>query len=224
MENLIFGFMILVVAMCIFTISVVVRDMRRERKRNATVETVVIKQEQQEQSAVQQSATTATDSDDQIRFSAEPKQNHKYKYMALSMEQKAWYNEIAAYANNVEEVKYVTTNGYDEYRLHGKRIVRLHIKRGTVICEFIIANPNFSRYVSTNKISVKQSATSLKIVSAKDVGAAKDSIDIAVRTIREEREEAKRRERERRRLARHATAHAVAQATTVQTVATRTTD
>ena len=159
-----------------------------------------------------------------MRFSAEPKQNHKYKYLALSSEQKAWYNEIADYAGNVDEVKYVTTGGYDEYRLHGKRIVRLLIKRGTVIAEFIIANPNFSRYVSTNKISVKQSATSLKILSAKDVGAAKDSIDIAVREIREEREEAKLRQKQRRRLARQLSSKTTTAQVTVPAAATTSVD
>ncbi|MCH5152451.1 MAG: hypothetical protein J1F68_00615 [Clostridiales bacterium] len=220
METLIFGFMVLVVVMCIFTVCVVVRDMLRDSNKRKTKKSADTTQVGQQQAAQQSTVVIAAD-DDQVRFSAEPKQSHKYKYMALSGEQKAWYDEIAEYANRVEEVKCVTTGGYDEYRLHGKRIIRLLIKRGTVICEFIIANPNFSRYVSTNKISVKQAATSLKLLTAKDVGAAKDSIDIAVREIREEREEAKRREKERRRLARQAS-HAAA--TQVQTVATTSAD
>ena len=222
MELVVFGFMVLVVVLCIFTVSVVIRDMRRERKK--AVDPVEVEQEHQQHIAQQSVAVIAPDGDDQVRFSAEPKQSHKYKYMALSVEQKAWYNEISSYASNVEEVKHVTTGGYDEYRLYGKRIVRLLIKRGTVIAEFIIANPNFSRYVSTNKISVKQSATALKIVTAKDVGAAKDSIDIALREIREEREEAKLRQRQRRRLARKLASNTSTAQVAVPAVATTTTD
>ena len=217
MEIVVFGFMVLVAVMCIFTVAVVLRDMIVDRSKRKTAKSV----EEQEQN--QQSAVVVTpESDDQVRFCAEPKQNHKNKYMALDSVQKAWYDEIADYANSVEEVKCVTAGGYDEYRLHGKRIVRLLIKRGTVICEFVIANPNFSRYVSTNKITVKQAATSLKLTTARDVGAAKDSIDIAVREIREEREEAKLRQKQRRRLARQASRTEAQVA--VQTVATTSTD
>ena len=203
MEILVFSFMVLVAVMCIFTVSVVVRDMVRERKkRNSAALSVEAQYEHQEQIAQQSVAVIADENDDQVRFSAEPKQSHKYKYMALDSVQKAWYDEIAQYASSVDDVKYVATGSYDEYRLYGKRVIRLLIKRGQVIAEFIIANPNFSRYVSTNKITVKQSATSLKILTDKDVGAAKDSVNIAVRTIREEREEAILRGKERRRLAR----------------------
>ena len=189
MEYLILGFMALVAVMCIFTVSVVVRDMIRERK----------KRNRAEEKSV---AVIASESDDNVKFSAEPKQSHKYKYMVLDNVQKAWYDEIAQYAESIDDVKCVNAGGYDEYRLYGKRIVRLLIKRGTIIAEFIIANTNFSRYVSTNKISVKQTATSLKILTDKDVGVAKDSVDIAVRTVREEREDAIRRGKERRKLAR----------------------
>lgn len=203
MDILIFGFMVLVVVTCIFTISVVVRDMLRERKKRSSVDVPIEENYEPKAQIAQQSvAVVANEDDDQIRFSAEPKQSHKYKYMALSAEHKAWYDEIAKYAMSIDDVKCVTTGGYEEYRLYGKRIVRLLIKRGTVIAEFIIANPNFSRYVSTNKISVKLTATSLKILTEKDVGVAKDSVDIAVRTVREERQENIRRGKEKRKLAR----------------------
>ena len=225
MDFLVLGFMVLVAVMCIFTVSVVVRDMVSERKkRNRTNASVKEQHERQEQVTQQSVAVVAQENDDQVRFSAEPKQSHKYKYMALDSIQKAWYNEIAEYANSFDDVKCVATGGYDEYRLYGKRVIRLLIKRGTVVAEFIIANPNFSRYVSTNKITVKQSATSLKILTAKDVGAAKDSINIAVRTIREEREETKQRGKERRKLARQAASQNTSVKVAVPAVATSTAD
>lgn len=217
MEIIILSFMALVVVMCIFTVSVVVRDMLRERKNKYTqhyIQQSVVTVEQQEKPTSQEPVVEIplAEYEGQIRFSADPKQSHKAKYLALDSEQRAWYSEIAEYANSIDDVKYVATKGYDEYRLYGKRIIRLRIKRNTVICEFIIANFYFSRYVSANKVALKQAASSFKLQSAKDVGVAKDSIDIAVRAIREEKEETKRQQRQRRRLARQAAAasHAVA--------------
>lgn len=259
MDIAIIIFMVLVVALCAFTVYVVIRDFLRDRKQEETeeelatlvetkLELLEIQQRQletmQEQIVAQQEqlnsrtdypvavvseaapasgkqitvdeavvAVPLEEYEGQIRFSADPKQSHRAKYLALSGQQKAWYDEIVAYAKRVEEVKSVLTTGYEEFKLHSKRVIRLRIKKGTVICEFIIANTNFSRYISTNKISVKQAPTSFKLLEATDVGAAKDSIDIAVRTIIEEREEAKRQQRERRRLARQAAAHAAATTT-----------
>lgn len=227
MDTAILFFMGMAVVLAIFTIGVVIGDIRRERKkkRESSPEQAQPKSEPAEDNQAQQ--VTATEQgnhaqqitvegsvvaipleeyEGQIRFSADPKLSHKAKYLALSAQQKAWYDEIAEYANSIDDIKFVTTNGYDEYRLYGKRVVRLRIKKGVVMCEFLIANPNFSRYVTTNKVTVKQAPTTLKLVENRDVGAAKDSIDIAIREIREEREEAKRMAKQRRRLARQSVA------------------
>lgn len=258
MDIAIIIFMVLVVALCAFTVYVVIRDFLRERRRKEPDEDevsdiveskleqlegkrdsqpVVIEQqliiEQQPQQPQQQQeqpqqpsngkqitveeavvAIPLEEYEGQIRFSADPKLSHKEKYRALDSVSRAWYDEIANYARAIDDIKSVMTNGYEDYKLYAKRVIRFRIKKGTVICEFVIANTNFSRYISENKISVKQAPTSFKLLDASDVGAAKDSIDIAIRTIREEKEEAKRRERERRRLARQAAAQAAATTTT----------
>ena len=149
----------------------------------------------------------------QIRFSADPKQSHRTKYLALDKEQKSWYDEITDYAKSIEGVKYVEANDYDEYKLLKKRVIRLRIKKGVVICEFIITNSAFSRFISANKMSVKQAPTSFKLLEEGDVSAAKECIDIAVAEIREEDEEKKRLQKERRKQARLAAQAAAASAT-----------
>ena len=78
------------------------------------------------------------------------------------------------------------------------------IKRDVITCEFILPNNDFKYYVNENKINVKQAATVLKIVDDASVKVAKDSIDIAVKAIQEEKELKKEQAKERRRLARQA--------------------
>lgn len=228
MELLIIIFMILVVALCAFTITTVVADQINERRKQKRMEDDEADEPVQsaepvapvaaeepvtpvEQPIVVVAAADEEAQDGQVVFAAVPKQTHSEKYKALSGEQRGWYDEIAAYAASRDAViKSVVTNGYEEYRYYGKRVVRFVIKRGVIICEYIISNTDFSRYVSANKVSVKQSAATLKIVEAKDVSAAKDSVDIAVKFLVEERQEAKRLERERRREARQKAAAAKA--------------
>ena len=81
--------------------------------------------------------------------------------------------------------------------------VRLLIKRGIIHCEFILQNSDFKNYVNENKISVRQSATTMLVESAATVDAVKNSIDIAVAAILEEKEYKKQLAREKRRAARN---------------------
>ena len=57
-----------------------------------------------------------------------------------------------------------------------------------------------------NKVDVKQAATVIKITDAAAVQAAKDSIDIVVKTINDEKEYKKQQAKERRKAARLAKA------------------
>ncbi|MCH5156820.1 MAG: hypothetical protein J1G02_02955 [Clostridiales bacterium] len=244
MDIAIIIFMILVVALCAFTIYVVIRDFLRERRNteideeeiseiveskleeleaNRESQPVVAEQQPQEKPQEQPQeqhqeeyngkritveeavvAIPLEEYEGQIRFSADPKLSHKQKYNLLDSVQKAWYDDIVAYANQIDDIKSTLTNSHEEFKLYSKRVICLRIKKGTVICDFVIANTTFSRFISENKLSVKHAPTSFKLFEESDVGAAKECIDIAVRTIREEKEEAKRIQREKRRLARQA--------------------
>ena len=110
----------------------------------------------------------------------------------------------------VEGSKRVKNVRYEEYKLGNQRLVRMLIKRGVIHCEFILHNPDFKNYVNENKISVRQSATTMRIDNRETVDAAKNSIDIVVAAIAEEKEYKKQLAREKRKAAKAAAAAAAA--------------
>ena len=140
--------------------------------------------------------------DDTVRFAPKQSQTLEEKYLALSATERGYYDEIALYAAKKEEAKKYKNARYEEYKIGKTRLVRLLIKRGTVICEFMLQNADFKNYISENKVSVKHSATVMKIEDAEAVQAAKDSVDIVIQAIAEEKEYKKELARERRRQAR----------------------
>lgn len=139
-----------------------------------------------------------------VTFAADKSQTIDDKYKALPKKQKKFYDDIVNYANQVEGVKRFKNTRYEEYKVGKSRLVRMLIKRDIITCEFILPNSDFKYYVNENKINVKQAATVLKIVDEASVKVAKDSIDIAVKAIEQEKELKKEQAKERRRLARRA--------------------
>ena len=139
------------------------------------------------------------DSEGTISFSKGQQQTLEEKYLALPLEERRWYDEIIKYASAVEGSKRFKNARYEEYKVGKNRLVRLLIKRGVINCEFILHNSDFKNYVSENKISVKQSATTMLVESAATVDAVKSSIDIVVSAIAEEKEYKKKLAREKRR-------------------------
>lgn len=146
------------------------------------------------------------DAEGKISFSTGQRQTLEEKYLALPAEQRGWYDEIIRYALAVEGSKRFKNARYEEYKVGKNRLVRMLIKRGVIQCEFILHNSDFKNYVNENKITVKQSATTMLIESAATVEAAKNSIDIVVAFIAEEKEYKKKMAREKRRAAREAAA------------------
>ena len=130
------------------------------------------------------------------------RQTLEEKYLSLSSEARGWYDEIIKYASAVEGSKRLKNVRYEEYKVGNNRLVRLLIKRGIIHCEFILHNSDFKNYINKNKISVRQSATTMLIEDAVAVDAAKNSIDIVVTAIAEEKEYKKQLARERRRATR----------------------
>lgn len=146
----------------------------------------------------------AEDAEGTISFSMGQQQTLEEKYLALPSEQRGWYDEIIKYAAAVEGSKRMKTVRHEEYKVGNNRIVRLLIKRGIIHCEFILHNSDFKNYVNENKIAIRQSATTMLVESAATVDAVKNSIDIVVSAINEEKEYKKQLARERRRAARRA--------------------
>ena len=141
-----------------------------------------------------------------VAFNTTANDTLEEKYLALSAEQKGYYDEIALYAANKEDAKRFKNLRYEEFKIGKSRLVRMLIKRGQIVCEFILYNSDFKNYVNENKVAVKQAATVIKITDEAAVQAAKDSMDIVVNTINEEKEYKKQQAKERRKAARLAKA------------------
>ncbi len=124
------------------------------------------------------------------------------KYSGLREQQKRFYDEITAYAAAIGDVRQIRNDRYEEYKYGGGRLVRVLIKRGIVVCEYLMTNDSFKRYVAGNKVKIKTAPITLKITDENSLRAAKDSIDISKKIIDDERaykkEQAKLRRRERR--------------------------
>lgn len=229
MSTLISVFMIFACLMCLFSVMVIVREIildgRANREQKAKTETVqqvketvetpvvvvaqpmatpVVEQPAVEELAVVEDVPVAevVDDTDTVRFAPKQTQTLEEKYLALSSKDKAYYDEIALYAAQKENAKKFKNARYEEYKIGKTRLVRLLIKRGAVVCEFMLQNADFKNYISENKVSVKHAPTVMKIEDAEGVQAAKDSVDIVIQALNEEREYKKELARERRRQAR----------------------
>ncbi len=152
--------------------------------------------------AVVEEVEEETIADDNVSFTSEKSLTIDDRYLELTSDQKTWYDEIIKYASAVDGSRRFKNARYEEYKVGKNRLVRMLIKRGLIVCEFILPNNDFKNYVNENKLKIKAAPTVLKVLDAETVQIAKDSIDIAVKAIEEEKEFKKQQIRERRKQAR----------------------
>jgi len=155
-------------------------------------------------------ATEAELNGDSVTFSA-AKETLSQKYDALPDELKDYYGQIVATASAVEGNRCFKNDRYEEYKVGKNRIVRLLIKRGVIVCEFVIANNDLRNYMSDNKLKLKQAPTTLKVFDEATLAAAKATMEIAVKAIEDEKAYKKEQARAKRKAAKAA---AEAEATT----------
>lgn len=160
-------------------------------------------------------ATEAELNGDSVTFSA-AKETLSQKYDALPDELKDYYGQIVATASAVEGNRCFKNDRYEEYKVGKNRIVRLLIKRGVIVCEFIIANNDLRNYMSDNKLKLKQAPTTLKVFDEATLAAAKATMEIAVKAIEDEKAYKKEQARAKRKAAK-AAAEAEATAATETT-------
>ena len=154
-----------------------------------------------EETAVTEEVAEEAEDDGVVNFATGTKTLDE-KYLELTPEFKGYYDEIVRFANTVEGSKRYKNANYEEYKVGKNRLVRLKIKRETVICELVIPNLAFKNYISENKVEVKQAPATIKVVDDATLSAVKDSMQIAINAIEEERaykkEQAKLRRRQKR--------------------------
>ncbi len=154
-----------------------------------------------EETAVTEEDAEEAEDDGVVNFATGTKTLDE-KYFELTPEFKGYYDEIVRFANTVEGSKRYKNANYEEYKVGKNRLVRLKIKREIVICELVIPNLAFKNYVSENRVEVKQAPATIKVVDDATLSAVKDSMQIAINAIEEERaykkEQAKLRRRQKR--------------------------
>jgi len=225
MQGIFIAFMIMVTVMCLFSTIAVMADIIKsfitkkqppvQQQPVAPVAPAPIQpvpectcqvEPQEEVAATQEETQEVVEQTEEatISFATGTSQTLEEKYLDLPNEVKGWYDEIIKYANNIEGSKRFKNERYEEYKLGNTRLVRLLIKRGIIHCEFMLQNSSFRNYATDNKISFKQSATVLKVISEEALNAVKNSIDIVVESIAEDKERKKAIAREKRRAKRMA--------------------
>ena len=178
--------------------AVEVVEEKKEAKKEIKKEVKEQPKEEPAKQVAEKEAAVTIDPSGKVVFAAGEKLTLDQKYAQLSKKEKARYDEIVAYAKKVEGTRCIKNDRYEEYKVGKNRLVRMLIKRGVIVCEFILENNNFKNFVIENKVSVKQSATAIKIVDENSVAIAKSSIDIAVVAINEEKAYKKQLAREKR--------------------------
>lgn len=144
----------------------------------------------------------AEEDENAVVFRASNDETLEDRYLALSSEEKGYYDTILFHAVGKEGSKRNRNTKYEDVKIGNTRLVRLRIKRGVIICEFTLYNTDFKNYINENKLSVKQAPTILKVTDEAAVQAAVDSIDMVVTHIAEEKEYKKQLAREKRKQAR----------------------
>ncbi len=228
METILIIFMIFAAAICTFAVVLIALELVREirEKRNESKKTAPVSQSHalEEPKAVEEpkvveepkaepavevelvvpeEQTQATD-ENGVWINTGKSQTLEEKYLALTEEERGWYDEIKSCAMALEGVKCLKNDRYEEYKLGNLRVVRLNIKRGVIQCEYVLINQDFRNYINDNKVTVKTAPTIIRVESPEAVAAAKSSIDIAMKAAEAEKEYKKEKQRERRRLARSA--------------------
>ena len=146
---------------------------------------------------------TEADDDEAVVFDAERKSlTLDEKYEELTDDLKALYDAVVAKASAVEGAKRFKNARYEEYKCGKMRLVRLQIKRGVIICEFILYNDDFKAYINENKLKIKPAPTVIRLVDEAALQIALDSIDMVVDDVEAEKEHKKQVARERRRQSR----------------------
>lgn len=165
----------------------------------------VAEAEEPEEQPEEAPAAAVSDSADSVSFAiAASSATLEEKYLDLTPQYKSYYDQIVQHANRKDGAKRIKNASYEEYKLFHARLVRLQIKGGVVVCQFLLLNTDFQNYLSANKLKVKQAPVVLRVTDDESLAAAKSSIDIAYDAAVAERERKMQARREKVKQAREA--------------------
>ena len=122
------------------------------------------------------------------------------KYAELSSEARTRYDSIVAYILANPDCKKVEASNAVTFKCKTDKIVRVMIKRGVVILNFLLANTDLNRFVREEGIkTIKINPVVIKLETDSDLVLAKQTANITIENIREEQQYRKERNRELRR-------------------------
>lgn len=176
----------------------------------SAVEAVKPEEIKEEELAVEQEQEVAETEETQVEESenedvvvlAVDKKTMAEKYEELPEEIKELYNGLIDYAlSKDEEAVKAETNAYTTVRIKKEKLIKLSIKRDTLVGEFLLVDPNLKHFVKESNVkSVKPTATKVKILSTDEFETCKNMIDMCYNAYQDELEYRKEKRREKRRL------------------------
>ncbi len=144
--------------------------------------------------------TDAESDENLVTIRTGARETHEEKYSALPAEDKARYDRIAAYAAAIPDVKDKKKDSSEEFKVGNRRIVKMTIRRGVIMCELVLENSEFRTTVADadNSIAVKQAPTVIRVDSDASADLVIRSIDIIAADVEAEKQR-KRDERNAKR-------------------------
>lgn len=125
--------------------------------------------------------------------------NMDEKYAMLSKEYKGFFDSIIKHVMSKEGIKENKRSGSYDYKIGSYKVLKMMIKRGEILCEFMFIDREINKYASTSGVKVKQSATVIKVIEPSGVGVVKDGIDMICDQIEDDKEYKRNLAREKRR-------------------------
>ena len=142
-------------------------------------------------------------SENSVIIEVKPRENLTFadKYAALEEARKNLYDEFMSYALAKPGCKKIEASKAVTVKYRTDKVCRAVIKRGVPVLNFMLGNTELNRYVREAGVKgIKISPVVVRLESDDDLKLAKQTADITVGNLEQEREYRKQRAREQRRL------------------------
>ena len=156
-----------------------------------------------EEVAVAEAAPGIELNEDSVVFQASQRLSFIEKYAQLTPEDRARFDELAAYVLAKPGCKRLESNDAITFKCKSDKVMRATIRRDTVTVSFMLANTELDRFLRQEGIKkVKIAPVAIRLESDDDLKLAKQTADLTMEHILEEQQYRKERRNELRRQSR----------------------
>lgn len=156
-----------------------------------------------EEAAAAEAAPGIELNEDSVVFQASQRLSFIEKYAQLTPEDRARYDELAAYVLAKPGCKRLESNDAITFKCKSDKVMRATIRRDTVTVSFMLANTELDRFVRQEGIKkIKIAPVAIRLESDDDLKLAKQTADLTMEHILEEQQYRKERRNELRRQSR----------------------